>query len=103
MTLVADQIVGRADELRGVEMALGERERSPPAALEIEGEPGIGKTRLLAELGRMAEERGCLVLTGAASELENELPFWVFADALEEHVRALPPAALAALNADELV
>src|SRR4051794_9363949 len=101
MTQLAEQIVGRVEELRSIEAALGELERGRPTALEIEGEPGIGKTRLLAELTRVADERGCLVLTGSASELENELPFWVFVDALDEYVRGLPAAALAPLG-DEL-
>ena len=76
-----------------------ELERGRPVALELEGEPGIGKTRLLAELGRIADERGCLVLTGSASELEVELPFWVFVDALDEYVASA--ATLAPLG-DEL-
>ena len=69
-------------------------------AIEIVGEPGIGKTRLLAELEAMADERGCLVLSGSASELERDLPFWVFVDALEEYVRGLPPAVLEPLGAE---
>jgi predicted ATPase len=95
---VAEQIVGRASELRSIEAALAELERGRPVALELEGEPGIGKTRLLAELGRIADERGCLVLDGSASELETELPFWIFVDALDEYVRGLPPATLAPLG-----
>ena len=34
----------------------------------VEGEPGIGKTWLLSELRRRAEERGHLVLAGSAAE-----------------------------------
>ncbi len=86
MAQLADEIVGREGELRSFDAALAELERGRPAALEVEGEPGIGKTRLLAELGRVADERGFLVLTGSASELEVELPFWVFVDALSDHV-----------------
>ena len=64
------------------------------------GEPGIGKTRLLAELEAIADGRGCLVLSGSASELERDLPFWVFVDALEDYVRGLPPAVLAPLGGE---
>ena len=56
------------------------------------GEPGIGKTRLLRELARLAEARGHLVLSGSASELERDLPFSVFVDALDEYVHGLEPA-----------
>ena len=44
MAQLADEIVGREGELRSFDAALGELERGRPAALEVEGEPGIGKT-----------------------------------------------------------
>lgn len=40
--------------------------------------PGIGKTRMLRELAARAEASGHLVLAGAASELERDVPFSVF-------------------------
>ena len=58
------------------------------------GEPGIGKTRLLAELATRADARGHLVLSGSASELERDLPFSVFVDALDEYLRGLEPQPL---------
>ncbi len=64
------------------------------------GEPGIGKTRLLEELAARADARGHLVLDGSASELERDLPFWVFVDALDEYVQSLPPPRLEALDDD---
>ena len=73
--------------------ALAELERGRPAAIELVGEPGIGKTRLLAELAARADARGHLVLAGSASELERDLPFWVFVDALDEYVAGPRPAA----------
>jgi DNA-binding CsgD family transcriptional regulator len=82
------ELVGRAEELR----ALGRALDRLAGAVELAGEPGIGKTRLLGELERMADERGHLVLSGSASELERDLPFWVFVDALEDYVRGLPPS-----------
>ena len=70
------------------------------AALAVVGEPGIGKTRLLSELAARAERRGLLVLAGSAAELERDLPFWVFVDAIEEFVRGLEPRRLAELDDD---
>ena len=52
MALLAEQLVGRAAEVETLDSALAELQRGRPAALELVGEPGIGKTRLLAELGR---------------------------------------------------
>ena len=66
--------------------------------LALVGEPGIGKTRLLGELAARADARGHLVLSGSASELERDLPFWVFVDALDEYVAGLEPHRLEALD-----
>src|SRR5215216_8207641 len=66
------------------------------ACVAIEGEPGIGKTSLLAELRHSAEARGCLVLDGVAAEFERDLPFSVWTDALDAYVasQALDPEAV---------
>ena len=42
-----------------------------------------------------------LVLTGSASELERDLPFWVFVDALDEYVRGLEPRRARARSDDD--
>ena len=38
------------------------------------------------------------MLTGAASELERDLPFWVFVDALDEYVGGIDPRRLERLD-----
>lgn len=98
MPLAAERFVGRADELSAIERLLDELGEGRPAALELAGEPGIGKTRFLAEVGRRAEERGFLVLSGAASELEHDLPFSVFVDALDEYLQGLENERISALH-----
>jgi len=65
---------GRETELKKLREAVGSRQ----LAL-IEGEPGIGKTRLAAEFLRT--QTG-LNLRGAAHELEHALPYQPFIDAL---------------------
>ena len=89
MAQVAEQLVGRTAELEAFDRALTELDKGAATAIELVGEPGIGKTRLLAELARRADERNHLVLSGSASELEQDLPFWVFVDALDEYIRGL--------------
>jgi len=98
MTKVADPLVGRAAELDAINRALGELCDGGTVPLAIQGEPGIGKTRLLAELAKRADARGCIVLGGSASELERDLPFWVFVDALDEYVAGLDPRLVASLR-----
>ena len=100
MVSIGEQLVGRAETCGVFDDALSELDRGRSAALALVGEPGIGKTRLLAELAARADARGQLVLSGSASELERDLPFWVFVDALDEYVAGLPPRRLEALDDD---
>jgi ATP/maltotriose-dependent transcriptional regulator MalT len=96
--LFTRHFVGRAEELASLEWILDELDRGCPGAIELTGEPGIGKTRLLRELGARAAARRHLVLSGAASEFENDLPFSVFVDALDEYLAGLEPDRLAAID-----
>src|SRR3954470_3552900 len=98
MPLVTEHLVGRAAELGTLDGAVNGLKREGPAATLLVGEPGIGKTRLLAELAAHADARGHLVLSGSASELEADLPFWVFVDALDEFVAGLEPRRLSSLG-----
>ena len=94
----AGPLVGRAEEMALVERALTDADAGAAVALGIAGEPGIGKSRLLAEIARLGEERGCLVLAGRASELEGDLPYGVFVDALDDYVRTLDRAWIEGLD-----
>jgi DNA-binding NarL/FixJ family response regulator/tetratricopeptide (TPR) repeat protein len=78
--------VGRDRELGHLEAALDALDQGGPACVTLEGEPGIGKTRLLRELRARAEGRGHVVLAGVAAEFERELPFSVWVDALDAYV-----------------
>jgi ATP/maltotriose-dependent transcriptional regulator MalT len=93
-----DLFVGRADELATLERAFDRVESGRPLAIELAGVAGIGKTRLLREVTRRAETRGQLVLSGSASELERDLPFSVFVDALDEYLGGLDRRSLAGLD-----
>jgi predicted ATP-dependent serine protease len=44
-------------------------------ALVLRGEPGVGKSRLLAVAARTARERGMSVLTATGVQSEANLPF----------------------------
>ena len=98
MSAAPQQLVGRPAELGTFDEVLAGLEDGHPAAIMLVGEPGIGKTRLLAELGARADARGHLVLSGSASELERDLPFWVFVDALDEYADGLEPERLEQLD-----
>jgi len=100
MALHTDHLVGRAEELSSFDRVLAELDQGGSDAILLVGEPGIGKTRLLAELADRADARGHLVLSGSASELEGDLPFSVFVDSLDEYVRGLGPNRFAVLDDD---
>src|SRR5687767_9833903 len=100
MPSVAEHLVGRAAELGTLDLVVDRLKGGGPSAALLAGEPGIGKTRLLGELGAHAGARGCVVLSGSASELESDLPFWVFVDALDEYAAGLDPRRMASLDED---
>ena len=95
-------LVGRARELAEVEAALDRLAAGEPWLVQVVGEPGIGKSRLLAELCRRGEDRGYLVLDGRAAEFERDVPFGPIVDALNDYLGSLAPAVLRALD-DELL
>jgi ATP/maltotriose-dependent transcriptional regulator MalT len=95
-----DPFVGRAEELRSLEDLLEELDRGASSVCLVLGGAGIGKTRLLRELEALAITRDDLVLIGSGSELEHDLPFSVFVDALDEYVESLDPSVLASLDED---
>src|SRR3954452_20186952 len=80
---------GRAGELAAVSAACAPGRRG---VLLLAGEPGIGKTRLLAEAGRVAHAGGATVLYGRCHE-ELPAPYEPFVEALT----ALEAPALARL------
>ena len=93
-------LVGRVEELEAFDLLLSQLDTGEPAVLELLGEPGIGKSRLLAELAARADTRRYTVLSGCAAELEQDLPFWPFVDALDEYLRGIDPLRLGDLGPD---
>src|SRR5918998_4805751 len=102
MTLADTALVGREHEQTLVDELLDEAVASRPRIAFVTGEPGIGKTSLLNHLSRSAEDRGCLALRGSAAEFEQELPFGLIVDALDEYLGSLDPRAFSRLAADDL-
>ena len=72
-------IRGRSVELAVLGAALDEVAAGRPSVVLIEGEAGIGKTRLLDETLADARGRGMQVAAGAAEELEQSRPFGLVA------------------------
>src|SRR6266700_4444018 len=84
-------IVGRGAELAILGALL---DRLTPHAhtarpvVHVVGEPGIGKSGLLAALGGLAAARGVPMVLGRATEFEAHAPFAAVIDALDEPIAA---------------
>jgi len=94
-------LVGRADALRLVDKTLDRAGKGTFQLLELVGEPGVGKSRLLAEAVAAARAKGMLTLLGRASEFERDAPLAAIADALDDHLETLPERQLTRLTEGE--
>lgn len=79
-------LIGRAGELELLRAALSE----PPAVVFVEGEAGVGKSRLVHEAGTVLAEAGVRVLTGFCHQLREPMPFGPVLDALRDIQEWLP-------------
>ncbi|MFJ8043374.1 AAA family ATPase [Kitasatospora sp. NPDC096147] len=82
-------LVGRAAELA----ALLDAALSPPAVLTVEGEAGVGRTRLVGELLARPELAGHRLLSGRCRASREQFPYGVVIEALLGAAARLPTAA----------
>jgi DNA-binding CsgD family transcriptional regulator/tetratricopeptide (TPR) repeat protein len=95
------RLVGRDAELAELGLLLDALGRGENGAVYVIGEPGIGKTSLIAEVLARGDERGYLTLSGRAAEFESDVPFAVFVDAIEHPLASLGHKGLA-LTGEEI-
>ena len=95
-------LIGRASELAELDRGLDRLGAGQPWFVQIIGEPGIGKSRLLLELVRRARARGYLVLAGRAAEFEQDLPFAVLRDACNDYLGSIDQRLLVSLRSETL-
>lgn len=72
--------VGRQPELAQLEQALDLLQAGQGRIVLIEGEAGIGKSRLVLELIRLLRERGLTGLLGAGQSIEQQTPYRAWRD-----------------------
>ncbi len=87
-------LVGRDSEVERLGALRDEAAHGVGRFAFISGEPGIGKTRLAAEVARSAYDQGAIVLFGRCDE-DLGVPYQPFAEALAHFVAHCPPHRLA--------
>ncbi|ROP41236.1 ATP-binding protein [Saccharothrix texasensis] len=102
-SLVGRSFVGREAELAAVFDAVGRVPAAGLVAVVVSGEPGIGKSSLLAEVGRRLRDRGCAVAAAESDDVSRRIPYAAVATALRSVAGAGPAsggvrAALEALD-----
>src|SRR4051794_39451955 len=95
-------VVGRQGELTLLDELLEGLGTTPAAVVQVVGEPGIGKSRLVQELLQRARAHGQIALSGRASEFERDVPFAVWLDTLDEHLQSVAEGELRGVPAGYL-
>jgi predicted ATPase len=95
-------LIGRVSEHTTLVTASRLARRGQPQVVTLEGEPGIGKTRLGTEFARWAAAQGATVLSGRAFETGGRLPYQPVVEALRQTNLHLPGTTLSPIWLAEL-
>ena len=87
-------MVGRSTQMVQINALQDTLERGEPAVVFVEGEAGIGKTRLAAELALQFHREGTSVLYGRCEEGLTE-PYQPWIDIFDQIVRGAPDGMIA--------
>ncbi|MGH2349876.1 MAG: BREX system ATP-binding domain-containing protein, partial [bacterium] len=94
-TVLRTRLVARDAELRELKSSVELAASGHGQVVFIEGEPGIGKTRLLQEAQVYARLRGFVVLVGRCYEQEGTVPYLPFIELFQGRFRDMPHDELA--------
>ena len=86
--------VGRRQELRSLERYFRESAGGQRQLVLVEGEPGIGKTRLAIQFADLCEAQGAVTLYGRC-DAESLIPYQPFGEALRRYTARASPERLA--------
>jgi DNA-binding SARP family transcriptional activator len=95
-------LVGRAKELEALMQAVRRADTGGSGIGVVEGEPGVGKTRLLEEVTAKAAGHGALVVWGRCLDGDGTPSLWPWMQAISAVVESLPAAVRQKWRAGEL-
>jgi len=95
-------LVGRAEELAVLRQAVKAAFAGGTGLVIVEGEPGVGKTRLLEETAAEAGRRGALVVWGRCLAGDGTPSMWPWVRVIGALIESLPAAAHQEWQAGEL-
>ena len=98
----ATPFVGRGREFEQLQACLAQLAEGRGGTVLVEGEPGIGKTRLLRELQREAHSRGLPLLATKCYEIERAMPYQPVIDLVSRALERASAADLGKLGAVSL-
>jgi predicted ATPase len=81
-------LVNRSEELSKLKSAFQDSLARKSTLIALEGEAGVGKSRLARELAVYAESQGAIVLTGRATK--EKLPYGPWIELAREYISQLP-------------
>ncbi|MFK8023589.1 MAG: BTAD domain-containing putative transcriptional regulator [Ilumatobacter sp.] len=84
------KLAGRRREVSTLEAVLDDLAATGPRTVFVAGEPGIGKTRLVAEIAKTAHDAGAAVLYGRCDDSLG-VPFQAWREALAHLADHVPP------------
>ncbi len=89
-----DLLVGRDSELTALRGCLHEAQGGQGTLVVLEGEAGVGKTRLAVGVLQEAADSGLSVISATCQAIEKNLPFAPLADVLGRYLHRVPTEAL---------
>jgi predicted ATPase/class 3 adenylate cyclase len=75
-------LVGRDGDLMRLRALLAQVQGGRSRITEFVGEAGIGKSRLVREIARLARTGGAGVLEGSGQSVRQQVPYWIWRDVL---------------------
>lgn len=94
--LVRGKMIGRQAEWEQLLQHWNTSQQARGHMVLLSGEPGVGKTRLAAEMIARAQSEGAVILRGGCYEYEATTPYLPFAEAIRDWVHVASPETLRA-------